>query len=185
MEFIRLTDISGPYWPQAWELYERSFPLRELRSLEQHILAMDDPRFFAEVITDKEEFIGVIFYWKWDNYRFVEHFAIDPSLRGSGSGSRVLEEFLNNDQSLVMLEIEPLCDEISERREQFYERSGFTMNYYRHIHPSFRPSTEAHELLIMSAPRGLKPSEFEEFRRFTFGTILKYSDLDQSKLPQK
>lgn len=39
-------------------------------------------------------------------------------------GSRILEAF-GKDHSLVVLEIDPPADDISVRRERFYQRLGF------------------------------------------------------------
>ena len=212
MELVGITDDTHPYWKKAWKLYRESFPLREQRTLEQHMLAMLDPAFHADIITDGGRFVGLLFYWEWgDKWRFIEHFATDRSLRGGGYGARALgmlargmrkaepadfilpaalagagESTLSTEDVLdgfvTMLEIDPPVDEISSRREAFYKRNGYTTNPYEHIHPSFRQSTPAHQLLIMSYPRAISVEEFAEFRRFMFDVILKYSDLESRTL---
>lgn len=181
MEFKRLTDLQHPQWDDIWNLYLTSFPLCEQRSLPQHILALEDPDFHADIIEDDGQFIGLVFYWDWDNYRFIEHLVTTPAVRGGGYGARIMEAITSNDSRLVLLEIDPPTDSIAIRREGFYQRCGFVTNPYHHIHPSFRPSTTPHELLIMSYPRMLTAEEFAEFRRYTFQRILTYSDLEDLK----
>lgn len=194
MEFQRITDTSHPHWERAWALYEQSFPLWEQRSLAQHVEAMKDPAFHAEIVMDSDKFVGILFYWKWDGFRFVEHLATDPSVRGGGYGARILS-MLDKEQRkesekpvetaaemVTLLEIDPPQDDISVRREKFYQRAGYLTNPYKHVHPSFRPSTPAHDLLIMSSPRAVTPGEFAGFRRFMFDIILKYSDLDPAAM---
>ncbi len=61
-----------------------------------------------------------------DNGRFyyIEHFAIDPSLRNGGYGKRVLEvdELKKQLKGPIVLEVEEPNDEMSTRRIHFYKR---------------------------------------------------------------
>lgn len=181
MEPIRIRDTSHPYFPKAWEIYEQSFPLCEQRPLNEHIRALDNPAFHYNLLTDDDRLVGLLSWWEWEAsdgtlFRFGEHFAIAPEIRGGGYGSQALKYLLGDGTRLVLLEIDPPVNDISRRREQFYMRNGLKTNYeYDHIHPSFRPSTEAHRLLIMSYPRALTPEEFREFQRFNNEQVLSYS----------
>src|SRR5699024_11360412 len=67
-----------------------------------HIRALADPRFFCETIWEGEQFCGLIFYWELSGFQYIEHLAIEPSLRGSGIGSRCLEEFCKRNQKIVL-----------------------------------------------------------------------------------
>lgn len=183
MELIRVQDTAHPYWAQAWDIYETSFPLCEQRPLNEHIRALADPAFHYHLLTENCRLIGLLSWWDWTAadgmpFRFGEHFAISPDARGGGYGSQALKYLLGDGSRLVLLEIDPPIDDISQRREQFYMRNGMTTNYeYDHVHPSFRPSTEAHRLLIMSYPHPLTPDEFHEFQRFNNEQVLSYSGL--------
>lgn len=180
MEFTRIKDTSDPMWPLAWKVYQNSFPLCEQRQEAQHIEAMSDPAFNCNVITDDDKFIGIMMWWDWTSssgmpMRFIEHFATDSSLRGGGYGARALQLLIGNSDRLTMLEIDPPEDEISRRREGFYMRNGLATNTdHLHIHPSFRKSTQPHQLMVMSYPRLINKDEFIEFRRFNLGHVLTY-----------
>lgn len=170
-------------WNEAWNLYLSSFPLCEQRPLEEHIKAMGDDSFHCNIITEDSRFVGLLMWWDWSApdgqpFRFIEHFATDATLRGGGYGGRALDMALDTAESrIVTLEIDPPQDEISVRREGFYQRHGLATNRnYQHIHPSFRASTSPHELLVMSYPRAITPEEFAEFRRYNLGHVLKYVD---------
>lgn len=58
------------------------------------------------MILDKDVFVGIIFYWKTARYCYIEHFAIDPDMRGNSMGSRCLKQFCEMNH-LVILEIDP------------------------------------------------------------------------------
>ncbi len=55
----------------------------------------------------------------------------------------------------VLLEIDPPVDEISLRRETFYERCGYRANIHPHVHPPYRAGFPGHELVVMSRPEKL------------------------------
>lgn len=186
MELIRIQDTAHPYFAQAWDIYEQSFPLCEQRPLAEHIRALADPAFHYNLLTDTGRLIGLLSWWEWESaegtpFRFGEHFAISPEMRGGGYGSQALEYLLGDGKRLVLLEIDPPVDDISRRREQFYLRNGLVTNYeYDHVHPSFRPATPVHRLFLMSWPRALTPGEFKEFQRFNNTVVLSYSEREST-----
>lgn len=183
MELIRIQDPTHPLAEPAWRIYEQSFPLCEQRPAAEHIRALSNPAFHYNLLLDEGRLIGLLSWWEWTsatgtNFRFGEHFAIDPQLRGGGYGSQALKFLQGDGQHLVLLEIDPPIDDISRRREHFYMRNGMITNYeYDHIHPSFRPTTQPHRLMIMSYPRALTPDEFSEFQRFNNEQVLSYTDI--------
>lgn len=182
MELIRIRDTAHPYWTEAWDIYQQSFPLCEQRPLDQHIKALGNPAFHYNLLAEDGRLIGLLSWWDWETsagtaFRFGEHFAISPAIRGGGYGSAALEYLLGDPKRITLLEIDPPIDDISMRREQFYMRNGMITNHsYDHIHPSFRPTTQAHQLVIMSHPRLLTPEEFHEFQRFNNEQVLKYTE---------
>lgn len=183
MELTRIQEPTHPFWTEAWNIYEQSFPLCEQRPLGEHIKALADPAFQYNLLTDEGKLVGLLSWWEWEAkdgtpFRFGEHFAISPRIRSKGYGSQALKYLFGDDSRLVLLEIDPPEDDISRRREQFYLRNGLVTNYeYDHVHPSFRSPTEAHKLMIMSYPRTLTPAEFREFQRFNNERVLSYSEI--------
>ena len=107
-----------------WKLYEESFPLSNAEG-KKIIRACADP--FSFLCRHEEgQLIGIIFYWEWASYRYLEYLAVNPWLRGQGYGSKILRYLCDSAHTLI-LEIDPLIDELSVRRLQFYERAGFTL----------------------------------------------------------
>lgn len=167
--------ISTKYEDVAWELYFRSFPLAEQRSRESHERAMQDAAFHPDIIMVEGEFRGIIYYWVWQGLCFVEHLATVAQNRGQGTGARAMRWLLGQGY-LTILEIDPPEDEISIRRRGFYERLGMVYNDFDYVHPSFRPTTAPHRLMLMSYPDALTFGQFERFKEFNFQHVLTYVD---------
>ena len=93
LQFIPFKSRADKGWAEAWELYEKSFPYNERWSEEAYDRAFGDPNFEADGIWRGGEFIGILFHWGADGYRYVEHLAVSPALRGQNMGSAALSAF--------------------------------------------------------------------------------------------
>ena len=162
-------------WDEAMTLYEQAFPYPERWPLAGYRRALRDPLFEADGIWVGERFAGLLFHWQGPACRYLEHLAVAPAWRGRDLGSRVLQAFCRR-AGRVILEIDPPEDEISLRRQRFYERNGFITNPYLYIHPSFRRPFQPHRLVLMSYPTPLERKEAEGFEAFVLREVLRYSD---------
>ena len=118
-----------------------------------------------------ERFLGILLFWESEGFRYVEHFATCPQLRGQGVGARALAQ-LNSEGIPVVLEIDPPRDEVSIRRQHFYERCGFFANTYRHVHPPYRAGYEGHPLVVMTCPAPASQEEYDRFAAYLGGTVM-------------
>ena len=109
--------------------------------------------------------MGFISAWDLPHYCYLEHFAFSPECRGGGFGSRVLKEYVGQKEVPVILEIDPLVDEISRRRCGFYERLGFVLTEHEHFQPPFRRGDDPVLLRIMGYGKAITDEEYEEFNR--------------------
>ena len=144
--------------------------------------AFGDPHFEADGIWRGDEFIGILFHWNAGDYRYVEHLAVSPRLRGQNMGSKALAAFCQGRR--VILEIDPPEDEISVRRQHFYQRLGFVANPYAYIHPSFRRPFHPHRLVLMSYPGAITYEEARGFADFIRERVLRYSEHENPELPR-
>jgi len=133
MEFLRIEPSDLNRWEKVWDLYEESFPIAERRKINDHISASTDKHFFPLSAWEGNTLLGIVFYWEWESFRYLEHMAVIDDLRGQGYGSQILR-FLRDSDHTIILEIDPLINEQSVRRLQFYERAGFTLTPYRFVH---------------------------------------------------
>lgn len=152
MKSIRLSDNNGTYFQEAWKLYEESFPLFERRtfSKQQELLKKNEYRY--DMILYQEQLLGFILWWSFDEFRFVEHYAIASGERGKGFGKHILEAFIRNDDRPVLLEVDLPDNEISKNRIRFYENLGFKLNLHFYQQPSLREECDPVELYLMSYP---------------------------------
>lgn len=172
MRFVRIRNREEEGYRRAMALYEISFPLHEQRlpDSQENILSLE--AYHLELIQHGDAFLGAIFYWETEEFIYVEHFCMDPAIRGKGFGQRALA-LLAQQGKTVILEIDPPVDEISKRRKGFYQRCGFTENPYPHVHPAYRPEYQGHALVVLSAPSVLEADTYEAFWDYLCHTVMK------------
>lgn len=164
MELILLENKKNKYFDKAWQLYSDSFPEIERRTLEEQEEILDDENFYMTCYVEDEVLISIVFFWKINainkTYTFLEHFAVNSELRGKSYGSKILEKFINDNKNIV-LEIEPIIDEITQKRLNFYEKFGFVVNSYEHFQIPFRKDAKELKLLLMSQEKPLLKEEYK------------------------
>lgn len=130
-------------------LYEQSFPPEERR--DWCALPVDNPAFKLWAIVDDDideepVEVGLVTVWEFDGFSYVEHFAVQPGLRGAGVGSWVLSQL----REPVILEVEPAgSTPEAERRIRFYERNGFRVLDVPYVQPPYSPELSELELKLM------------------------------------
>lgn len=175
MEYLRIEPTDTASGNSVWKLYEESFPVAERRKRDDHLRACGDDRFFPLSAWEGGELIGLMFFWEWDSYRYLEHLAVPPRLRGQGYGSEILRYLRDSDHTII-LEIDPLVNELSVRRLQFYERAGFALTPYRFVHLPYRLEAEPQELLILSYPDMITKKQHHDFLRFVNEEVIRYCE---------
>lgn len=130
-------------------LYEQSFPPEERR--DWCALPVDNQAFKLWAIVDDDideepVEVGLVTVWEFDGFSYVEHFAVQPGLRGAGVGSWVLSQL----REPVILEVEPAgSTPEAERRIRFYERNGFRVLDVQYVQPPYSPELPELELKLM------------------------------------
>ncbi|MGL5893604.1 MAG: GNAT family N-acetyltransferase [Bacteroidales bacterium] len=148
---IELKSIESHLYSRFQDLYGRSFPIFEQRTNEQQRAAFESEYYNLSIYSEEGVFVGFISYWQFEDYRYIEHFAIDDQLRGKGYGTKLLKSFVASDSRQVILEIDPIVDNLSAARLRFYESCGFCINSYQHTHPPYREGYDPHSLVILSS----------------------------------
>ncbi|MDO5532418.1 GNAT family N-acetyltransferase [Sutterella sp.] len=166
-ELIR--DPLHPLYDTAMSLYRASFPFHEQREGASQAAILRDPAYQFRLVFEEtpqgEALAGIALLWETGGFVYVEHLAVQPLMRGRGTGARILGA-LAAGQKPVILEIDPPVDEISRRRKAFYERCGFTANAFAHVHPPYHRGLEGHALVVMSAPGALTEAQYADFGAF-------------------
>jgi GNAT superfamily N-acetyltransferase len=176
MEFKIIEQKDSERWNMVWNLYENSFPIAERRKREDHLRACENELFHPMSVWENDQLIGIAFYWEWSNYRYVEYLAVPPELHGHGYGSQIIKE-IRDSKHTIILEIDPLINELTVRRLQFYERAGFTLTPYRFMHLPYRLDGAPQELLILSYPKMISKEQHNDFLSFIDNEVRKYCEM--------
>ncbi|MBE6274506.1 MAG: GNAT family N-acetyltransferase [Bacteroides sp.] len=149
---IKLQEIktTHEHYPFMENLLQTAFPLQERRDSEQQRHNTDEnPLFHNALITDDDTPVGLLTYWTFPSFVYIEHFAIDSRLRNGGYGSKALEAFKQRVAAPIVLEAEEPTDELTRRRISFYQRQGFIMQEIPYLQPPYRPGDEWFPLKLM------------------------------------
>lgn len=177
MEIIKVVPSNSNLWDQVWRVYVESFPEHERRRISGHTRACENESFHTYIAVDNGNLQAIIFYWTYGNTIYIEHFAVNPLMRGKNIGTKLLSDFIVQNKGMnIILEIEPPVDEITKRRLNFYDRIGFLYNEYHYVHPSYTKKGTPHELKIMSYPNKVTPEELDKFKEFMSSTVMQYID---------
>lgn len=180
MKRIKLIDNKDILFNKCWELYNLAFPEIERRPLDYQLEAIKMEAFNFEAILDDNSsllddnlinnnhicnsFIGFISWWEFDDLIYIEHFAVDNSLRGGGFGKKILNNFMQEQTKPILLEVEHPHNSIQRRRINFYEREGFILNHYSYKQPPYNGQDgEFLELLTMTYPTAISQNELNNF----------------------
>ena len=160
---MRLKNSSDAGFLKAWKLYEAAFPFEERRLLEHQSYILQNDKYHFDIVMDENQFMGFIFWWDFDTYRFVDHFATAIAQRNKGVGKLLLKEFIDSNDKPVILEVELPVSDINKRRINFYERLGFKLNDHYYEMPPLREDQSPVHLLLMSYPNCISKKEVELF----------------------
>lgn len=152
-------------------LYDISFPIHEQRDVNARNALFHLEQYYLYKILDENKFVGFIGCWDIGEFFYIEHFAISQDVRGIGYGQKSMTEFCKNHKR-VILEIDPVEDEISKKRLSFYEKNGFVKNNYTHYHPSYTNTRQPHKLIVLSSHSVLSESEYAIFNKFLSNIVM-------------
>jgi len=171
MHFVRLHSSENELFLRAMALYAVSFPSHEQRERgsQRSIMGLEDYHF--DLIYDGETLVGLMLYWETLDFKYVEHFCIDPGMRNRQYGQKALE-LLAAEGKPVILEIDPPVDGISLRRKGFYERCGYQSNPFPHVHPPYHAGIQGHPLVVMSFPGLLSQAQYDQFNTYLRKTVM-------------
>lgn len=100
-------------------------------------------------IANSQKLLGLLTTWHFEEFIYIEHFAIDPTLRSQGYGSEALKAFIHEHGKPIVLEAEPPTDALSIRRIRFYERIGLTLYNFPYMQPAYTEDSHPVELRLM------------------------------------
>ncbi len=147
----RITTADKALYDYVEQLMTTSFPPEEYRSLEELRNYTDTkPHFYCNSILHQDTPIGLITYWDFEGFYYVEHFAIDPSQRNGGHGKNVLSLLCQLTNKPIVLEVEAPEEEMTIRRINFYKRHDFTLWEKPYMQPPYKQGDPYLPMLLMT-----------------------------------
>lgn len=125
----------------VYRLLTQSFPATERRGAAGQRALFSDSAYRVDILRAPDGGVqALIASWDFDDFVFLEHFAVDPACRSGGIGGQMLDAMLARCGKRVCLEAELPETELAARRIGFYERHGFTVNAdYPYFQPALVP----------------------------------------------
>lgn len=133
-----------------YQLMQDSFPYDEIRSFQEQEKLLSHTNYKILTLSKNNEIFGFVAIWEFENFVFVEHFAISTNQRNKGLGHTILKELRNYTTKKIILEVEHPNNDISKRRIDFYQRNGFKLFDFNYVMPAYSKNHEPIPLLIMS-----------------------------------
>lgn len=146
-------------------LMEQSFPENERRVRAGQKRLFTHPLYRVAAAEENGRLLGFIAFWTMNGFRYFEHFATRPELRGQGVGGRLLDWTLKTLGTPAVLEVELPEDDLKRRRIGFYRRHGFFLNERPYLQMPLREGDQPMPQYIMSYPRMLDDGQFDACRR--------------------
>ncbi|MCD7972016.1 MAG: GNAT family N-acetyltransferase [Candidatus Azobacteroides sp.] len=162
--FSEIKDMNNEWWNKFIRIYSTSFPVYEQRSIIQQETAFMNPRYHLFFTHKEDKIQAFISFWDFDEYIYIEHFAVNQELRGQHIGSETLVAFKEKVGKRILLEIDPVTDEISRKRLSFYEKLNFKVNPYIHLHPPYDPAYPPHELVVLTSDKPIFAVLYQQFK---------------------
>ncbi len=150
IQLHKLTQTDTVFLKEARIIYESAFPSNERRVFKEVKKKLADKRFNFSVIKFEDKVVGIFTLWDFENFVYIEHFAISEAFRNNGLGSFVLTQMINEENRQIVLEVELPVDEFSLKRIKYYKRFGFDISHETYIQPPYDKDKLAVSMLIMT-----------------------------------
>ena len=163
---------------KIFSILENSFPSDEYRTYEGQQALWNHPRYSVYVIPDDESdcIKAFITVWKFEDFAFIEHFAVNPFYRNQGLGSLILHEILNLLPCQICLEVELPETDFAKRRIGFYERNGFFINHYPYAQPPYTREKQPVPLLMMTSGNCVSKDRFDSIKETIFKEVYQHQN---------
>lgn len=178
MKKSNLKRINKEDFSSFFSLMENSFPSIERRSREgqKNLFKENSYKVFGHK-DSSGNVIAFIATWEFENFIFIEHFAVDNKLRGNGLGSYMIKELLEECKKPIFLEVEEPENDLAARRIKFYKRLGFNLNHFDYLQPPLQKEHVHLPLKVMSYPSKVDGEKFNKFKSQVYNKVYKVNNL--------
>lgn len=170
-----LEKICEKNFDEIFAIMKASFPRDEMRKEEEQRALFGESEYAVFAVRENGAAIGFIAVWDFPEMLYIEHFAVNPALRGGGLGTKMLGELISACKKPICLEAEPPESDMAKRRIGFYERNGFFLNDYPYIQPPLSAGQSSVPLRIMTYGKNIPRDEYEKIKHLLYTKVYKYT----------
>ena len=167
----RLEMKGSECFEEFFSLLEKSFPTDEYREREGQLALFSREEYRLLCCCKENELSAFFSLWEFGDFCFLEHFAVDPKLRGQGLGTKLLEDLAAYTEKPIILEVEMPDTEQAKRRIGFYRRNGFFTNEYPYAQPAYSKDKKALPMILMSKGRTVNRMELEKIKGKVYSAV--------------
>jgi GNAT superfamily N-acetyltransferase len=178
VQLERIQSDAHRFLDELLPLYSASFPPEERRDLDVLLKMMPEAQMFFSAVVSASHLAGLVVYWEFDGFLYVEHLALFLPQRGKGIGREVLNQ-LQRRGNPILLEVEIPFDDVSTNRVAFYYRCGFQPLPIDYLQPPYREGETLLPMMLFSDQMDwdaalLKRSvELFQYRVYGYGRYVK------------
>lgn len=171
---INLKKFEHSDFDSFFKLMSEAFPSVERRNYEDQKKVLCEDLY--NIIVDKDnndDITGFIANWQFDDFNFIEHFAVNSKMRGNGLGTIMLKDYLSKCNKPIFLEVELPQNDVAIRRIEFYKRLGFHLNNFEYFQPPMQKQHDVLPLKVMSYPNSVNYKQFIKFKNMVYDVVYK------------
>lgn len=153
VHFERIQSTAHRYFESVLNLYLNSFPKEERREPDSLAEVIHEPGMNFCAVEINGQMSGMVVFWKFDSFLYIEHLAVLPELHRGGIGSLVLKR-LQELGSPILLEVEIPFDTVGRNRVGFYLKAGFSQLPVEYFQPPYRDGEQLLPMMLFSDTSG-------------------------------
>lgn len=158
------TPMPDEQFDAFFDLLSTSLPANEHRSYAAQKAMFDRSAYGVLIGTQDGTLCALMAVWSFPEFRYLEHFAVDPTLRGQGIGGEMLGRYIAEDPRPLVLEVEPPETDIARRRIGFYTRCGLYLSDFPYAQPPLNEGDGLLPLMLMRSGKMWSDAEAEQVR---------------------
>ena len=175
--FKRIENDSDPLWGKMYDLYESAFPAVERRDATalKNVMKSEN-KFQVSALLKENCFVGFFNDWHFEDFVYVEHFAVCPELRGKLIGTEVVSLYLKKKRLPIVFEVEKPDNEVAKRRIALYERLGCHLLPYDYAQPHYDGSGKLFPMLLMTNDSAFVSQNVRRIKSSIYEEVYHYND---------
>lgn len=170
MEFIQVKSTKDPNFAAILNLYNDAFPDNQRRTNHDFGKLIDAnlPHFYCNAVLMNHSFVGFFNYWKFNEFIFAEHFAIEVAVRGNKIGEKVMQMIHSTAELPLIFEVELPDNDINARRIEFYRRLQYEIVPLEYMQPPYNSKGFAQPLHLMTNNLDFVVTNFQEIKNVIY-----------------